>query len=847
MPSRVQPIYNTHGPSPGQGPHSAWGQSSWTPATPSASSSSSSSTWRQLASQGGTFGSSASHNNFESLTRSSGSGSTQGPREQDPWMQSVSQPPPPPEQEQYRHQGASRGSSIGQSGQSHPTYRSSTMVSETQLGGPLPLQQPHPPQNHPYPTTPSSFLSTLTPVHPRMILPATLSASPTSFLSPMTTVATSSSSSSSSSSSAYQYYSSSPSTIGPPSPSFSHLNYTNQFLPPPPSIQPPPVLLPPSLASSGASPALFPPYPQTQAPSLPAAVAPASQVYASPSLHPQFQAKAVCRLTCKSCLATVCNRGMKAILLADARIELYSTDRAPLGVQLVYEDYRTRNCKCRIRDVACLGCGNTLGYHVTQPCDSCLRACNNGHFWMFHSDGVYCTERYLPKVATLSSSASSSSSSSSSSTFSSSHSSSSSSAAAATAAATGPTSLPANLGSRRRRRTVGGGEGQGGMGTGVGHRRNLSLTPTIPSAPPTSSSSSASASASSSSASPSTSYSSSASPSATRRRSLLGAGVSSGARRLLGQQGSGMSTVRRNSFDPSWMTRRRQQQHQQQQQQSEQGAPSTTYNFTQLRRVMLSTTAGTNDQLSSTAAASEVSAAGAITLTAAAPPGSRGPARGQQTPLARALAGSHDDDDHDDNEDPNEAFIEWVAEDDQSSDIEESDLDQPQRQHGDMSFEHELEMDVGHNGQGDISGPDDDKDDKEEQEDEEARDEEGEEETLEEGEEEEEGIEEEAEEEEEEEEEEEAEIMLWAALHAQEEKYLQRMQRHFIQQHSQRHFTAASSSIEDLASPTSSSMSFVHPPVGGSYHTIISNAIRNASMMLWDESYTTSQYERLCR
>ncbi|KAI8353043.1 protein FAM72, partial [Mortierella sp. GBAus27b] len=110
-------------------------------------------------------------------------------------------------------------------------------------------------------------------------------------------------------------------------------------------------------------------------------------------LHPQFRAKAVCRLTCKSCLADVCMRGMKAILLADSRVELYSTDRPPKGVQLVYDDYRTRNCKCRIRDVACLGCGNTLGYHVTQPCESCLRACNNGHFWMFHSDSVSCTER----------------------------------------------------------------------------------------------------------------------------------------------------------------------------------------------------------------------------------------------------------------------------------------------------------------------------------------------------------------------------------------------------------------------------------------------------------------------
>ncbi|KAF9331676.1 Protein fam72a [Podila minutissima] len=119
----------------------------------------------------------------------------------------------------------------------------------------------------------------------------------------------------------------------------------------------------------------------------------------SPSLHPQFRAKAVCRLTCRSCLSDVCMRGMKAILLADSRIELYSTDRPPAGVQLVYDDYRTRNCKCRIRDVACLGCGNTLGYHVTQPCESCLEACNNGHFWMFHSDGVSCTERFLPRTA----------------------------------------------------------------------------------------------------------------------------------------------------------------------------------------------------------------------------------------------------------------------------------------------------------------------------------------------------------------------------------------------------------------------------------------------------------------
>lgn len=48
-----------------------------------------------------------------------------------------------------------------------------------------------------------------------------------------------------------------------------------------------------------------------------------------------------------------------------------------------------------------------VGYHVTQPCEVCLEACNNGkfnknrkikisfkgHFWMFHADGVNSTER----------------------------------------------------------------------------------------------------------------------------------------------------------------------------------------------------------------------------------------------------------------------------------------------------------------------------------------------------------------------------------------------------------------------------------------------------------------------
>ncbi|KAJ3153431.1 Protein fam72a [Geranomyces michiganensis] len=128
------------------------------------------------------------------------------------------------------------------------------------------------------------------------------------------------------------------------------------------------------------------------------------------AIRPQFRSKIVCELTCRHCDAVVCRRGMKAILLADMNIELFSTDAPPHGVSLVNDDYQTRNCFCRIRDVACLGCGNVIGYHVTQrelmvlilpcfqygmgePCEPCMEACNNGHFWMFHISEVAYADR----------------------------------------------------------------------------------------------------------------------------------------------------------------------------------------------------------------------------------------------------------------------------------------------------------------------------------------------------------------------------------------------------------------------------------------------------------------------
>lgn len=107
----------------------------------------------------------------------------------------------------------------------------------------------------------------------------------------------------------------------------------------------------------------------------------------------RFRSKPVCRLICRYCCAPVCNRGMKAILLADSGVELFSTDSPPPTVGFIHEDYVTEKCMCRIRDVACLSCGNQVGYHVTQPCKACLNSCNNGHFWMFHKEHVKFFER----------------------------------------------------------------------------------------------------------------------------------------------------------------------------------------------------------------------------------------------------------------------------------------------------------------------------------------------------------------------------------------------------------------------------------------------------------------------
>ncbi|XP_022052997.2 protein FAM72A isoform X2 [Acanthochromis polyacanthus] len=72
------------------------------------------------------------------------------------------------------------------------------------------------------------------------------------------------------------------------------------------------------------------------------------------------------------------------LLLASSKLRA----EKPRTVDFVASCYSTESCKCKLRDIACLKCGNVVGYHVVAPCKPCLLSCNNGHFWMFNSDAV---------------------------------------------------------------------------------------------------------------------------------------------------------------------------------------------------------------------------------------------------------------------------------------------------------------------------------------------------------------------------------------------------------------------------------------------------------------------------
>ncbi|XP_057360996.1 protein FAM72A-like isoform X3 [Manis pentadactyla] len=68
-----------------------------------------------------------------------------------------------------------------------------------------------------------------------------------------------------------------------------------------------------------------------------------------------FKDPCVSILRCKFCKQVLSSRGMKAVLLADTEIDLFSTDIPPTNVvDFIGRNYFTEICKCKLKDIACL-------------------------------------------------------------------------------------------------------------------------------------------------------------------------------------------------------------------------------------------------------------------------------------------------------------------------------------------------------------------------------------------------------------------------------------------------------------------------------------------------------------
>ncbi|PVU94045.1 hypothetical protein BB561_002831 [Smittium simulii] len=131
----------------------------------------------------------------------------------------------------------------------------------------------------------------------------------------------------------------------------------------------------------------------------------------------------VWELSCKHCMIHWSSRGMEAIVMARPAIRCFSTDLPPLNCEVVFpyatesnsyllgdHDHDTSKslsnqsrrfdavpggpCDCHVQDLACLGCGNIVGYYIHRPCFRCLaqryRIKQRGyqHLWTFYQNNV---------------------------------------------------------------------------------------------------------------------------------------------------------------------------------------------------------------------------------------------------------------------------------------------------------------------------------------------------------------------------------------------------------------------------------------------------------------------------
>lgn len=94
----------------------------------------------------------------------------------------------------------------------------------------------------------------------------------------------------------------------------------------------------------------------------------------------------------------------KCVLLLRHDVHLFSTDALPVGCS-VYESSpevsKIRTCDCLTQNLACHGCGSSVGYVIVAPCARCsppsspntLQRNTNGHRFVFYASEVAYEER----------------------------------------------------------------------------------------------------------------------------------------------------------------------------------------------------------------------------------------------------------------------------------------------------------------------------------------------------------------------------------------------------------------------------------------------------------------------
>ncbi|KAF8530459.1 hypothetical protein BU17DRAFT_79235 [Hysterangium stoloniferum] len=133
-------------------------------------------------------------------------------------------------------------------------------------------------------------------------------------------------------------------------------------------------------------------------------------------------------LDCKSCDTFLTNRGMKAVLLLQPEVPLYSSDALPINcsanpgppeypppleAEVIHASTLScpsglpappaRTCECLTQTLSCHGCGSSVGYMVVIPCHRCCssvsptnRHTNRHRFVFFNKEIKATTRHYIP-------------------------------------------------------------------------------------------------------------------------------------------------------------------------------------------------------------------------------------------------------------------------------------------------------------------------------------------------------------------------------------------------------------------------------------------------------------------